>query len=38
MEDVGFGIYFVTDSQKVRLPVNPQERTVGYAGDNTTDN
>lgn len=38
MEDVGFGIYFVTDSQKVRLPVNPQELTVVYAGDNTTYN
>lgn len=38
MNELGFGVYFVTDTQKVRLPVNPQEVTIVYPSDNTTYN
>ena len=33
-----YGIYFKTSSQSIQLPVNPQELSVTYAGDNTTYN
>lgn len=33
-----FGVYFNTSKQSVQLPMNPQEITVAYAGDNTTYN
>lgn len=33
-----FGIYFKTDTQTVQIPVNPQELTVTYGGDNTNYN
>ncbi len=35
-----FGIYFVTESllQKIRLPVNPSELTISYAGENSSYN
>ena len=35
MNELGFGVYFTTDKQTVRLPVNPSEITVSYPGDNT---
>lgn len=30
-----YGIYFNTQNQSIQLPVNPEELTVNYAGDNT---
>lgn len=33
-----FGIYFHTSKQTVRLPMNPNELTIRYDGDNTTYN
>lgn len=33
-----YGVYFKTDKQTIQLPVNPQELSVTYGGDNTNYN
>lgn len=38
MDNNRFGIYIKTDKQTIQLPVNPQELSVTYGGDNTNYN
>lgn len=38
MNEYGYGVYFIANGQRVRLPVNPQEISVVYAGENSNYN
>lgn len=38
MGEYSYGVYFIANGQRVRLPVNPQEVSVVYGGENTNYN